>query len=443
MSRRMLASTAIGVVLSLAPASFRLFSAQEKMDSISLDRARGILRDAHEMVKKNYYDPKFHGLDWDALYREYDEKIKSAGSLSQGLGVVAAYLDRLNDSHTFLRPPSRPYRLDYGFRMAIYGDYCFITRVRPGTDAVEKVTQGDQVLGYNNVAVNRADFRKIEYYYNSLAPQKSSILVLRDPTGKERKVSIDAKMRELKKVMDLTGSSSDTDLWEIIREGETFDHLVRQRYVEMGDVMVWKMPEFDLEDGEVDRLFGTARKHRALVLDVRENPGGRVTTLERIVGNIFDHDVKIADRTGRKLLKPDVGKTRGGNAYSGKLIVLVDSSSASAAELFARVVQLEKRGTVIGDHSSGHVMESRYYRASQGLDTKIFYGFSITEADLIMADGKSLEHTGVTPDETLLPNAQDLASGRDPVLARAIELAGIKIDPAQAGKMFPFEWLPN
>ncbi len=161
-----------------------------------------------------------------------------------------------------------------------------------------------------------------------------------------------------------------------------------------------------------------------------------------MVANSFDHDVKISDRVGRKEKKPQLAKTVGDRAFAGKMIVLVDSMSASAAELFARVIQLEKRGTVIGDRTSGLVMEALRYSYSQGLETKIFYGFSITDADLIMKDGKSLEHAGVTPDETVLPTAQDLANGRDPVLARAAELAGIKLDPAEAGKMFPFEWAP-
>jgi C-terminal processing protease CtpA/Prc len=87
-------------------------------------------------------------------------------------------------------------------------------------------------------------------------------------------------------------------------------------------------------------------------------------------------------------------------------------------------------------------MEARGYSYQQGFDTIIPYEFSVTDADLIMKDGKSLEHFGVTPDEIVLPTAHDLASGRDPVLARAAELAGFKLDPADAGKMFPFEWLP-
>ena len=54
--------------------------------------------------------------------------------------------------------------------------------------------------------------------------------------------------------------------------------------------------------------------------------------------------------------------------------------------------------------------------------------------------GRSLEHTGVVPDEALLPTAQDLAAGRDPVLSRAISLCGAETTPETAGGYFPFIW---
>jgi len=419
--------------------SGRVESQQQKIDSINAARVQQMLKDSYTEVKKNYYDKTYHGLDWDAKYHEFDEKIKQVTTLGQGFSLVAALMLTLDDSHTFFIPPKRPVRVEYGFRLQMVGDRAFITRVRPGTDAEFKLHPGDEVIAYNRFIVNRDALWKMNYYYNSLSPLPGSVLVLKNPGGQQREEKVDAKVQQMKRVLDFTQGS---DIWQMIRESENADHQLRQRYYEMGDVMIWKMPLFDLDDSGVDHLFSIARKHKALVLDLRENPGGAVVTLERMVGNVFDHDIKIADRIGRKELSPQLAKSRGKDAFAGRIIVLIDSGSASAAELFARVIQLEKRGTVVGDRSSGAVMEAKRYSENQGTETKIFYGFSITDADLIMADGKSLEHAGVVPDEIVLPTGRDLADAKDPALVRAAELAGLTLEPAQAGKMFPFEWLP-
>jgi carboxyl-terminal processing protease len=123
-----------------------------------------------------------------------------------------------------------------------------------------------------------------------------------------------------------------------------------------------------------------------------------------------------------------------------KLFVLVDSQSASAAEIFAKTIQLQKRGIILGDVSSGSVMESRRFQYTSGLDVVTFYGASITDADVIMPDGKSLERVGVTPDVLVLPTAADLAARRDPVIAKAAELAGATITPEKAGTLYPDVW---
>ncbi|MBP1770638.1 MAG: hypothetical protein H6P96_1256 [Candidatus Aminicenantes bacterium] len=85
-------------------------------------------------------------------------------------------------------------------------------------------------------------------------------------------------------------------------------------------------------------------------------------------------------------------------------------------------------------------MEAKLYSREMGAEFSIFYGLMITESDLIMADGQSLEGIGVVPDELLLPTAQDLAAGRDPVLAKAVSLAGGLILPEEAAKQFPYIW---
>ncbi|HTR38049.1 MAG TPA: S41 family peptidase [Bryobacteraceae bacterium] len=428
-------STVAGILVlfALAPAA-----AQIQFDKLQRDRARRMLHDLQEGLKKNYYDPTYHGVDMDSRFKAADENLQKATNLGQALILIGASLDALNDSHTFFNPPSRATRREFGYAAQMIGDRCFITAVRPDTDASEKLAPGDQVMDWEGYTPTRQTLWKMNYAFNKLYGLQVHHLTLRSPDGKERKVIVTPKVTQGKRVLDLTG---DNDIWQLIREDQNDERLNRQRYVEFGDMlMIWKMPEFDMTDDEVDRMLKQARKFQALVLDLRGNPGGLVKTLERVVGDVMDHDVTIAKRTGRKSdLKPQLAKSRS-FAFEGKLTVLVDSRSASAAELMARVVQLEHRGTVLGDLSSGSVMESRYYSFKQGADTEIFYGASITDADLVMSDGKSLEHTGVTPDELILPTAADLSAGRDPVLARAAHLAGVEIDADKAGKLFPPEW---
>jgi carboxyl-terminal processing protease len=188
-------------------------------------------------------------------------------------------------------------------------------------------------------------------------------------------------------------------------------------------------------------IIDKARKHKALILDLRDNQGGAVETLKYLLGGIFDHEVKIGYKVTRSDRMPLVAMPLH-NTFDGKIIVLIDSRSMSAAELFSRVVQIEKRGVVMGDRSAGRVMGAKYYDY-QLSGAAVYYGVSITEADMVMTDGKSLEHVGVTPDEVMIPTASDLAKGLDPVMAHSAETLGVKLSPEQAGKLFPYEWPPE
>lgn len=410
-----------------------------KATSFDKDRGHDMITQIRNDLKKNYYDPAFHGMDIEARLKAADEKINTATSIGHIFGIIAQAVIELEDSHTYFLPPGRSARTEYGWEMQMIGEKCFVTAIKPGSDAEAKgLKEGDEIWMINDFGPTRENFWKMEYFFKALRPQPGMKLAVIRPSGKQEELLVLAKITERKRVMDLTSGG---DIWELIRDDENAAHFNRQRYVEVGDdLLIWKMPDFELEEAKVDDLMGRVRKHKSLILDLRGNPGGYVIALQRIAGYFFDHDVKIADRKGRKEMKPQLAKTRGGDVFKGQLVVLIDSRSASAAELFARIVQLEHRGTVLGDRSSGAVMESRFFPHQSGLDIVAFWGASITDADLIMTDGKSLEKTGVTADETILPTAADLAAKRDPVMARAAELVGVKLDAAKAGTFFPIEW---
>ena len=433
----------VSIIVTLTCSIMLLVSGSfaQTFDRLQRDRGMQMLRDVVDGLRKHYFDTNFRNVDFAAKAKIAENTIQNATSNSQVFGAIAGFLDNFNDSHTFFNPPSRSARREFGYTMQLIGEDCYITQVRPRTDPSEKVAPGDRVVAFQGYVPNRANLWKLNYAYNRLFAVTTHQMKIARPDGTEQNVEIAARTRQDKRVLDLTTGS---DMWDLVREEENAEHISRQRLAEFGDeLLIWKMPEFEMTQDEVDGELKLARRHQALVLDLRGNPGGLVKTLEFMVSGVMDHDVTIATRKGRKAdLKPMVAKKRT-SPFTGRLIVLIDSRSASAAELFARVVQLEHRGVVLGDLSSGSVMESRYYPFSDGADTKIFYGASITESDLVMQDGKSLEHAGVLPDERILPTGADLASGHDPVLSRAAELAGVKLDPTAAGKLFPFEWQPN
>jgi len=173
------------------------------------------------------------------------------------------------------------------------------------------------------------------------------------------------------------------------------------------------------------------------VLDLRGDPGGLESALLRLAGNLVG-----ADTFGvrRQRAKTESLRTRtGGPRFTGTVVAVVDAQSMSAAELLAYLLQLRKRGTVVGDRTAGAVMESKGYEHRVGVDVVVFYYMSVTVADLVFSDGTRLEGRGVIPDEIVLPSGGDLAGLRDPALARAITLAGHAVTPEAAGLLFPPE----
>lgn len=404
------------------------------------ERGRIMLKTIKDDLKKNYYDSNLRGMDIEARFKAADEKMKTADSVGQVFGIVAQVLLELGDSHTFFVPPGRSNRTDYGWRLQSIGKNCFVSAVKPGSDAEAKgLKVGDQILALNGYHPERENLWTLNYLFNTLRPQPGLQVVAKSPDGKERQLDLLAKIRQGKIVKDLT---STMDYNDFMRESEDEDRLSRPRHVEVGEeLLILKMPDFSISESAVDDMIGKARKRPLLILDLRGNPGGYVKTLEWMMGYFTDkEDLKIADFKGRKEMKPQVAKLHKGQQFKGKLVVLIDSESGSAAEIFARTIQLEQRGIVMGDRSAGAVMRSRFYNHELGTDTVVFYGASITDADVIMSDGKSLERVGVTPDEIVLPTAKEMAAKHDTVLSKAAAALGVKLDPEKAGTFFPIEW---
>jgi C-terminal processing protease CtpA/Prc len=419
------------LVLCLPPGK----SAAQKAGRIEIGQWRDVLKNLKAALKENYYDPSLRGIDIDAQFEQAHEKMKSAKSLSQLTGIAAQVLLDLDDSHTLLIPPYIFSKIDYGWAMQVVGSDCYVFSVKPGSDAEAKGLQaGDRVLSLDGRVMDRAHAWLADYLYNTLQPQPDIKLVVEKPDKRQVELTVHTKLGRPTKFSSGNWEWQEPEIYL----PEVYPH-EDDRYYELSkEVLVWKMPAFRYRI--VTRAEQKLKNRQALILDLRGNPGGYVPALEGFTGYFFDSNIKISEAKGRKQFKPSLAESRGDKAFKGQLVILVDGGTMSEAELFARTMQLQKRGIVIGDRSAGSVMRSRFYPMHHGGYNEMLYGIFVTEADVIMPDGHSLEHIGVTPDELLLPTAQELSANLDPVLARAAAMVGIKLDAKKAGELFPVRW---
>ena len=405
-----------------------------------LDRERGVLmlRTIRKDLEQRYYDSTFHGVDLAAVFDSAEHDIRSAPSNGDIFGIIAATLLRLNDSHTFFRPPERVARVDYGWQMRMVGDTAFVVDVQPGSDAeVQGLKAGDAVLGVDRYRPTRRDFWSLGYLYNLLSPQAAVTLLVRspDPGAVPRRLLVRAHVILGKPILEIGGRDGG-DLWDLVREGENRRHAEADRFALAGqDVLVWQLKRF-LDEDQMDRAMKRAGDYAGLVVDARNNGGGAERALLRLISYFLDHVDTIGTTHRRHETVPLVSHPAR-RLYGGTLVVLVDGGSASAAELFARTMQLTRRGLILGDTTAGAVMQSMQWTHTLGAEFLVDYGVSVTDADIVMSDGGRLEGGGVVPDVNILPSGADLASGRDPALALAITRAGHAIDAAAAGRLFP------
>jgi C-terminal processing protease CtpA/Prc len=312
--------------------------------------------------------------------------------------------------------------------MQMIGDECFITSVKNGSDARSQgIEVGDQVVGLGKFKPNRRDLWKMTYVLYKLDPAHTLDLTIRKPDGTEKSVTIKAK------------TMTDKEFRAEQKARKEKDKYVPFKCQEISkEVVGCKLYSFIVEKNDIDKMMKQAAKYPKLILDLRGNSGGYVTIEQYLLSHFFDREVKIADLITQTKKETRFTKPVGDRQYKGEVTVLIDGNSASAAEMTARVLQLEKRATIYGDISSGSVMTSitlpfRSIMSALADAAIIQVGMSVTVADVIMRDGSRLENKGVIPDEILQPSALGLAKKTDPVLAYAAHKLGAEISPEQAG----------
>ena len=209
-----------------------------------------------------------------------------------------------------------------------------------------------------------------------------------------------------------------TELSFTVARAEIHLQFVKDRLVEddIGYVLLRGFPEPSVVDSiEQDVARFQSEGVHGLVLDLRGNSGGRIDVGTRLLGHFLPNGTIVyqeVDRGGQN----STHATRGGGQYDLPLVVLVDGGTASMGEIFASAVQEHGAATILGSNTAGSVAAAQVFGLPDGS------GLQVTVFDILSADGKPLNKVGVVPDEVISTNANDIASGSDPVLARAVEI---------------------
>lgn len=366
--------------------------------ALSRDRARlnqRVFDRVWSEVRRGYYDPTLHGVDWNAARATFRPQALAASDERGLYRVINAMLDLLDDGHAAASPPAAVRRQEAQFaRRAVMGltlmrgetpDDWTVERVRPGSPAEAAGVQ----MGWALNSVDGKPWGPDVETYDGVPVQ----LVLTDDAGQRREIALTPRVMEA--IEPFTADKSRPGV--LVLRVEQFDK----------GLGAWMGSELEGLPPDVD-----------VVLDLRGNPGGRLMEAESVLTCFLPRDQVWATRTGRSgrpvVLRAagDCGDRR--DPLANDVAVLVDQGSRSAAELTPAALQEARRGIVVGEKTGGSVLIAQETNLPDG------GRLTLSRADFVTSGGIRLEKRGVTPDIAAPRTVAQRRAGDDPTLEAAI-----------------------
>jgi len=194
-----------------------------------------------------------------------------------------------------------------------------------------------------------------------------------------------------------------------------------------GDIGYLRLNQFNFSSSQEMRDALTkmdANNLKGLILDVRGNPGGYLTTSIEVASAFIPEGVIVTERGPDRSV--DHKALENAIAPDVPMVILVDEGSASASELIAGALQDHERATVVGMKTFGKGSVQTWHTLSNG------GGLRITVSRWYTPDGHSVSEVGITPDiEVPFELTED---GSDNQLETAIAVLNGTYEPAAEAK---------
>ncbi|EMP1652382.1 carboxy terminal-processing peptidase [Acinetobacter baumannii] len=139
-----------------------------------------------------------------------------------------------------------------------------------------------------------------------------------------------------------------------------------------------------------------AKKVEGIIIDLRNDPGGSLEEVARMLGQVIKSGPVVQIRDGNGNVSVFEDNDGGQQIYTGPLAVLVNLASASASEIYSAAIQDYERGIIIGSTTTGKGT------AQVQLDTLAYGQATLTQRKFYRVTGGSTQNKGVVPDIKLV-----------------------------------------
>lgn len=338
----------------------------------------------------------------DLLHSRFDGDISSD---KQAQGAIAGMVASLGDPYTTFLTADQANELTndlkgnlkgVGIEVGIKNDKLTVIAPIDGAPASRAGIKAGDVI----VAVNDEE--------TSSMSLDTAVSKIRGEKGSEVRLTI------------IRGSSSPKE-FKITRDEITVNSVKSE--MREGGIGLIKISRFG--DDTVEQVEKAARYlkqggAKAVVVDLRDNPGGYLEGAVDITSEFLKEGVIVEQRSKRE--KDIVHRAKpGGQLTDLPVVVVINGGSASASEIMAGALRDNNRATLVGEKTFGKGSVQQLFELKGGTAVKI------TVAHWYTPKGVNIAKEGIKPDIEVKQSTEDYNADRDPQLERALETAKSKI----------------
>jgi len=342
---------------------------------------------------------------WDTVSKDFVDPSK-LDSKKMTYGAISGMIKALGDPYTsFFSPDDTK-----SFLEEVSGSFEGI-----GMEISVKKNQLQIVSPIENTPAQKAGLRagdkilKINDKYTTDMTAEEAVSLIRGPQGTEVALNIlreewsSPKEFKIKRAVIEVPSLT----WKILNNGKE-------------DVAYIKLYHFNEKaDSDFPKIAFEIEKSSAkkIIIDLRNNPGGYLEVSQRIASWFLERGqtVVIEDFGGKK--EDDIFKATGNPRLLGyPIVVLINEGSASASEILAAALRDNISAKLVGKTSFGKGSVQQLMDLSDNSSIKI------TIAKWLTPKRVQINEKGLTPDIEIDITEEDINSGKDPQLDKALEI---------------------